>query len=452
MSDQVTINTDPEDLPFGCEPAAGTVFVVEPRPTYEPIPGGLADMEPGPVMGALLSSINVSEVSGHDQVIVLAAHDRMASHHAAGRYRAMAAVHTTMLNFDGYAQRWEDAADSASAEVRAALHLTRRTSDNELALALTLHRRLPRLAEMLETGSLDLRRARTIDSATIHLTDARAQTVVDEIAGVASELTTGQLRARIQKLCIDVDPDDAHDRYERSVADRRIVMEATENGTANLLGMDLPPDTAGAIRRFIQATAMSLHVKGESRTMDQLRADVYMDLLQGIMPSGCEESSMGTTGGVEIVCNLATLTELADHPGELSGYGPVIADIVRQVARRQIDSDWRYTIVDDTGQPAHVGTTSRRPTPTQKRRIRARYRTCVFPGCRMPSIVCDIDHSVAVADGGETCDCNLAPLCRHDHCIKHANGWIYKVRADNRIQWTSRLGHTYTTPPNRAPP
>jgi hypothetical protein len=104
MSDQVTMNADPENLPFGCDPTAGTVLVVEPQPTYEPIPGGLADMEPGPVMGALLSSINVSEVSGHDQVIVLAAHDRMASHHAAGRYRAMAAVHTTMLNFDGYTQ------------------------------------------------------------------------------------------------------------------------------------------------------------------------------------------------------------------------------------------------------------------------------------------------------------------------------------------------------------
>jgi len=452
MSDQPTLNPDPEDLPFGYEASVGTVLVVDRQPTYEPIPAGLEDMEPGPVLGALLSSVDMSEISGHDQVVVLAAHDRMASHHAAGRYRAMAAVHATMLNLDGYPQRWEDAADAASAEVRAALHLTRRASDNELALALALHRRLPRLAEMLGTGSLDVRRASTIDSATIHLTDARAQAVVDEIAGVASELTTGQLRARIQKLCIDVDPDDAQDRYERSVADRRIVMEATESGTANLLGMDLPPDTAAAIRRFIHSTAMSLHVKGESRTMDQLRADVYMDLLQGIMPSGCDAPSGNGAGTVEIVCDLATLTELADHPGELSGYGPVIADIARQIALRQQESDWRYTMVDETGQPVHVGTTSRRPTSTQKRRIQARHRTCVFPGCRMPSIVCDIDHTVAVADGGETCDCNLAPLCRHDHCIKHANGWTYDVLPNNRIRWISPLGHTYTTPPNRAPP
>jgi ribosomal protein S10 len=403
-------------------------------------------------MGTLLSSIDMSRISGHDQVIVLAAHDRMASHHAARRYQAMAAVHSTMLNYDGYPQPYEDAANSASAEVRAALRLTRRTSDNEMALALALHRRLPRLAEMLDTGSLDVRRARTIDAATVHLTDAQAQAVVDEIADIASELTTGQLRARVQKLCIDVDPGDAADRYERSVQDRRIVIEATADGTANLMGLDLPPDVAAAIRRFIHDTAVSLRVSGESRTMDQLRADVYMDLLQGIVPTVMETSSAGTAGGVEIVCDLETLARLEDHPGDLAGYGPVISDIARQIAQRQIDSDWRYTMVDDAGQPLHVGTTSRRPTPTQQRRVRARHRTCVFPGCRMPAIVCDIDHTISVADGGETCDCNLAPLCRHDHCIKHASGWTYTRTPDGRIRWTSPLGHVYETPPHRAPP
>ena len=446
------MTTDPEDLPFGTEVPTGAVSGQVRQVTYEGIPCGLDDLESGPVLAALLSSIDVTEISGHDQIIVLGAHDRMASHHAAGRYRAMAAVHTTMLEFDGYPQRYEDAADSASEEVRAALRLTRRASDIELALALALHRRLPRLAEMLDTGSLDVRRVRAIHAATIHLTDAHAQAVVDEIADIAPDLTTGQLRARIQKLCIDVDPDDAADRYERSVQDRRIVMEATTNGTANLLGLDLPPDVATAIRRFIHDTAMSLHVANESRTMDQLRADVYMDLLQGIVPSSSSAPGLVAAGGVEIVCDLETLAGLEDHPGDLSGYGPVVADVARRIARGQVDADWRYTMVNDTGQPVHVGTTSRRPTPTQRRRIQARHRTCVFPGCRMPTIVCDIDHAVAVSNGGQTCDCNLAPLCRHDHCIKHENGWTYEILDDNRIQWTSPLGHIYVTPPDRAPP
>ncbi|MCL1586802.1 MAG: hypothetical protein M3092_00155 [Actinomycetia bacterium] len=63
----------------------------------------------------------------------------------------------------------------------------------------------------------------------------------------------------------------------------------------------------------------------------------------------------------------------------------------------------------------------------------------------MSSRQCDIDHTKAVADGGEACDCNLAPLCRHDHCIKHQHGWTYQRLPDGTTQWTTRLGHTYIT-------
>jgi hypothetical protein len=103
-------------------------------------------------------------------------------------------------------------------------------------------------------------------------------------------------------------------------------------------------------------------------------------------------------------------------------------------------------ICDDlTGEPTHIVTPTRQPSAQQRRRIQARNRTCIFPGCRMPARGCDIDHTVAVADGGETCDCNLAPLCRHDHCIKHQHGWTYQRLSDGTLQWITRLGHTYTT-------
>ena len=97
------------------------------------------------------------------------------------------------------------------------------------------------------------------------------------------------------------------------------------------------------------------------------------------------------------------------------------------------------------GNRPHVVTPARKPTARQRRRIQIRDRTCVFPGCRMPARGCDIDHTKAVQDRGETCDCNLAPLCRHDHSIKHQHGWTYQRRPDGTPQWTTQLGHTYTT-------
>ncbi|MEN8237843.1 MAG: DUF222 domain-containing protein [Actinomycetota bacterium] len=449
MTDQAAAIADPEDIPFGYEPDGYVPRRPEVR-SYAGIPSGLLDREPGPVLAAFLSSLDPAELSPHDQVVVLQAHQKMESYHSSQMYASMAALHTSMLTYDGYEQSFEDAAQSASGEIRTALRLTSRSADIEMTFALNLYQRLPRLAAMLESGYVDRRRARVIDRATTHLSDAQACDVVDAIADTAPGLTTGQLRERIRKLCIAIDPDDAKERYERSVEDRRVVMEPTDDGTSNLLGLDLPPDKVAAIGAYIHESAMRLHVKGETRTMDQLRADIYLDLLRGAAHG--TTSPDGAAGVIEIVCDLETLAELADRPGNLAGYGPVIADIARKIADQSHDGEWRYTCVNDIGIPVHTGTTSRRPTTTQKRRIQARHRTCVFPGCRTPAGACDIDHTTAVVDGGQTCDCNLAPLCRRDHRIKHTPGWSYAINGDGTITWTTPSGHTYTVTPSRAPP
>ncbi len=405
------------------------------------IPDGLDRMRPGPVLGTYLSTVDIERLSGYDRVVVLRAHQRMVSHYQAKLYDGMASI------CDVFLEKGDDPVDasmSAAAEIRAALHLTHRSADVELSFALELRRRLPRVFEMLQSGELDYRRARTIERGTCHLSTAAAQSVVDRIAESATEMTTGQLQARVRRLCIEADPEEARERYERAVRDRKVVADPTTEGTANLLGLDLAPDRVAAVSRRINAIARSLRGKDESRSMDQLRADVYLDLLQGI-----DHATTGK-GVIHITADLSTLAGLTDHPGDLNGFMPVISDIARQVALDQPEGEWRYTITDtETGQHVHNGVTRRRPTATQRRTIEMRDRSCVFPGCRMPSVDCDIDHTVRYADGGATCPCNNAPGCRHDHRLKD-HGWTYERLPNGCYQWTSPLGHTYTT--WRAPP
>lgn len=437
------------DIPFGEESPGRERLPWSDPHSYEGIPSNLGRMQPGPVLAAYLSSIDVSEVSPHDQVIVLRANDRMMSHYSAQRYRDIAAVHRTYASHEG--SSYTEAGAASAAEIRLALRLTRRGADTELAFALSLEHRLPRLFDMLITGTIDSRRARVIDRATLHLSDAAAQEVLDRIAEIAPDLTTGQLGARISKLCIQANPDEAKDRYDTAHTDRRIVIQPTDSGTVNLMGYDLPPDEVAAIMSKVNRAAMDLHgTSEEHRTMDQLRADICLDLLRGVAPRG--DVAASSTGVIDLVVDIDTLAGLTDEPGDLGGYGPVIADIARKIADENHDAQWRITRIDDHGESEHVGTTSRRPTASQRRRIQTRHRTCVFPGCRMPATVSDLDHTDAVQDGGETSDCNLAPLCRHDHCIKHSPGWDYRVLPDGRPEWTTPFGHTYTTIPNRAPP
>ncbi len=402
------------------------------------IPSDLDQVQPGPFLAAMLWTIDVNACSAHDRIVVLRAHQRMASHYQARMYDDIESVSAHLEIVDGDI---ELANQGTVAEVRAALRLTRRAADSEVAFALDLKRRLPSVWSALAAGELDVRRARTIVYATSHLPELTAREVTAAIIDAAPRLTTGQLAARLRKLCIDVDPDEADDRYEQAIDNRRVVLQPTDTGAAALLAVDLPVDRAAAAASRINHLARSLKTSEEPRTMDQLRADVLLDLLVGT-----EEPSSRERGVVNIHVDLATLAELTETSGDLAGYGPVVADIARQVADQQREQRWQFTVSDGaTGSTLHQGTTRRRPTTNQQRVVRTRDTTCVFPGCRMPSITCDLDHRTDWAQGGLTTTENLDPLCRHDHQNKHRLGWSYRRLPSGHHEWTTKLGHTYTT-------
>jgi Domain of unknown function (DUF222) len=409
---------------------------------FDTIPSHLDDMAPGPELAAALAGIDIELVSGHDRVTVLRAEQRMVSHYQARTYRAMASLPDVMEDDE---PQW--AFEAAAAEIRAALHLTRRAADTELQLAIDLDRRLPAVWGALAAGDIDPRKARLLRHRTAHLSTAAARHAIDRVIEAAPRLTTGQLKARVDRCCTEAAPDAADARYRYAVDQRHIASEATDAGTANLLGLDLSPRQVVAITRRVNRTAKQLKTANEDRTMDQLRADVFVDLLMGRTTRPRTLDQPAPRAVVDVRVDLDTLAGLSEHPGELGGYGPVIADIARQVAADQEDAEWRYTVVDTpSGRPLSNGLIRRRRASAAARRtIQAHDRTCVFPGCRMPSIDCDLDHTRRWADGGPTTVANHAPLCRHDHGVKHRHGWTYRRLAGGDYAWTSRLGLTYTT-------
>jgi hypothetical protein len=407
-------------------------------------PVGLLDREPGPELAAFLSVVDPGELSGYDQVLVLQAHQKMASHYAARTYQNIAELADLMVEIDGEA---EFGLDAAAMELRAALRLTRRMAEIEIDFADVLKHRLPAVGEALWSGEIDVRRARVLVNGTGHLSEGQARQVVDEVIGRASELTTGELRSKVQKLCFEIEPEEAKKRYESALEDRRLVREPTVDGTANIFLTDVSPVRASAAFDRINRIAESLRVPGETRTMDQLRADIALDLL-------CGDSAHQTkrNGTVNLHVDLETLAGLAERPGELAGFGPVIADIARQVAEEGTGSNWRFRVTDpDTGMPVHIGTTKRRPDAGQERHVELRDLICAFPGCRMPATECDIDHIKTWAETGRTNVRYLAPGCRHDHVGRHRYGWIYEPLPGGDYLWTSRLGHRYTKS-GRPPP
>lgn len=394
------------------------------------------NVTPDAALGVLLSTVERSELSGDDRVALMRARARLVAHFEALLLADMVSVADAVEELDEISAAFHF--QTAAAEIGAALHLTRRAAEERLSFATALRRRLPAVWRALARGRLDVRRALVIEHGTCHLDEPTARRVADEILEVAEGLTTGQIAARLRRICIDEDRHHARQRYETAIEERRIVVQPTVDGTAHLLGLHLPPDRVAAVSARINHLAKKLRRAGETRSMDQLRADVLLDLLDG--------TGGGSGGVVEIRVDLTTLAELDGHPGDLAGFGPVIAEIARRVTDRYRSGSWRFAVTHpDSDQSPVTGVVRRRPDAAQRRSIWADHPTCIFPGCRMPARASDLDHRVPWSRGGPTTVSNLAPLCRHHHMLKDNTPWSYVPAGHGDHRWTSPLRRHYTT-------
>ena len=94
---------------------------------------------------------------------------------------------------------------------------------------------------------------------------------------------------------------------------------------------------------------------------------------------------------------------------------------------------------------------SYRPPPSLQHLIRVRQQRCAYPGCGRAGRRCDLDHTIPYEQGGRTCECNLAPLCRKHHQAKQAPGWHLEQPQPGIMVWTTPSGRRYITYPTAYP-
>jgi hypothetical protein len=398
------------------------------------LPPDIADWIPDLSLAAVLSTVDVDDLSEADRVRYLKASDRLNNAGQARTFRAMTAIS------DAYGQLGVDMADAergAALEIRSALRMTPRTAENELALAHESRTRIPAVLREMMLGRIDMRRAKVLTRHTAHLSTAHARMVCDELMDRAPTKTPGQLTELVRAKCLELAPEETDRQREEARADRRVVSYSNPDGTATLVLYGLDPVHCQEILDRLNRLARQ-HA-GESRSMDQLRSDLAVTALRG-------HTGPVAKGSVHMTVDLATLAQLLDEPGDLAGYGPITADIARQVTAQLGTEPWEWTVTGNgSGLPIADGTTRRRPTASQARRVRAGTRTCAAPGCRQPAVNCDLDHIRPWAESGTTDSEELAPACERDHCTRHATRWTYRRLADGDYLWKSPLGTTYTT-------
>lgn len=193
------------------------------------------------------------------------------------------------------------------------------------------------------------------------------------------------------------------------------------------------------------------HPSGDTRTFDQIRADLLADLLLSSDPSEANGTGLeNVSARIQVTVAASTLAGDDDRPAELDGHGPLDPDVARGLAGRC--SGWSRLFLDATGLVTETDSYS--PTEQMKRFLRARDEHCRFPGCRMPVHRCEIDHNHDHARGGRTRVDNLSHFCTTHHSLKHPDiderhRWTARQTPDGSITWTSPLGRDYIDPPRR---
>lgn len=272
-------------------------------------------------------------------------------------------------------------------------------------------------------------------------------------------------------------------RHRRAARDRGVWLAAELDGMATLTAL-LPADRAHDALAHVDRAARHLRVApDEERTLAQLRADAFADLLTRSTGGAGSRAGTGSIHRAEerpasagdrtgdgapfavptttpptatspptpsappdrrasIVITVPALTLLGagDEPACLDGYGPIDLDTARRLAGEA--TSWVRILTHPlTGVPLALDRSTYRVPTALRRWLGVTSPTCVFPGCGRPARECDLDHLAAWSAGGVTDDDNLAPECRHHHRIRHETRWNPSRDPDTGdLRWTSPLG------------
>ncbi|WP_421735816.1 DUF222 domain-containing protein [Cellulomonas sp.] len=441
-----------------------TALLDDPRtdsPVWDPSPElDLRHVDAFPITGLTLAelagrlgSVSVADASGVELVNAVSAWQQVLN-------MAQAAQAVVIREIEA---RTVDALARVPDELACALVCTGRSAQDLLLRAWGTAQH-PALGDAWAAGAMDARKVDVI-LAEVHragtaLSAREVDAVVSDAVDHAAEMTGPQLTRHVRAALLAANPAVAEQRRVVERERRGVFLELAPDAMARLIAY-VPAADATAAFTAIDALAGHAAIDGDDRNIDQRRADAFADVFTGILdrqttPDGTPlPTRHGRRVALQVTVAASTLAGLDEHPAVLESYGPIPAQVARELAQ---DATWRRILTDPTGQVRAVGTDTYRPGADVTRTVVARDVTCTFPGCRKPADRCEIDHRVpydhAPSPGSvlnpQTCEANLHALCKHHHQAKTKSWWrVTHDPATGISTWTDRHGLTYARHPVR---
>jgi hypothetical protein len=471
--------------------------------------GPAPDLLPGALMATLMDLTGGRDAPGvkglsDDQLIgFISAARRMESW---STWLSLTTVHEFTRRAKDRGSRGQFAADELADE----LHLTFNSADGQMTYSTAVAERLPACLAALGEGKLTPLQLRIIEDETRILSDEDARKADAELAGMAGSLTYGKLHAAAHRLVLKLDPEADKRRKEgaRRCAEVRRFRE--ESGNAGITARELPSADTLAAWQHVEERARALRAAGAEGTLDELRVRAFLELLQGRDSTEADDSGPSLAAQVNITVPWSAQDEQSSDPADVDGFGVVDNDDAKDLlaaAAKSPQTRWCVTTLNPDGTAvAHGcvpgrhplpgsasgcspggpspgpdpppgalfqdwlrdrrlemtpiirgqcdhphGETGYRPSRKLQHLVKARNARCGAPGCGRPAARCDLDHTIAWDKGGRTCECGLAPLCRHHHRCKQAEGWRLTQPEPGLLIWYTPSGRSYTTGPTQYP-
>ncbi|WP_026819086.1 HNH endonuclease [Arthrobacter castelli] len=395
-------------------------------------------------LAALIADIDPATLDDGETVEYLKATARMVSWAESKRVGALHRFteHRPNPGEPGNHQPWSR---YAATEVAAALSISHGSAATQLVKAHCLCSYMPHTYAALGEGTIDMARA---NKMMLHLPPLHGDEPAQyerQLLDIAAGLSPAQLEKQAMRVANEIHPVSAEERHESAAQDRTISFAPMPDAMVEMYAY-LPAAEATAIEALLEQTARSLQGPAETRTLAQLKTDVFTDLALGGHTADAANAGKVNT---EVLITIPALTLMGhtDQPGDLEGYGPIPADIARQLAG---DSNSWYRVLTDPwkGSVLAHGRKHKKPPKDLKRLLRARDGRCRFPGCNRRPAGCDIDHTTAREHGGRTDHDNLCHLCPLHHKAKHEGDWRVKQLDGGIMRWTAPTGHVYDTAPD----
>ncbi|HEY3717346.1 MAG TPA: DUF222 domain-containing protein [Jatrophihabitantaceae bacterium] len=399
-----------------------------------------ATVAPGAEVVAPLAVIDPAAVDDAGRIDLLVAFERQIAWLHAAQQRVLAELDGSALNWNG-----KQRIDYTQEQVGAALRLSPGHAADRLAVGRTLVDRLPTTLSMLDQGRITYLHAKKLAESVLPFTAKTTGEIEERVLRRAGDQTVGQFSASVRRAVIAADPRRAEQRHADALLERRVVVTPQPDGMAELWAW-LPAEGAALVKTVLDSLATT-KTPGDGRVIDQRRADALIDVFARVIGDPNLPEHHGQRPSIQVTVAASTLVGCDELPADLEGYGPITAAMARRIAADETGT-WRRLLTDPvSGQLLEYGRKTYRPPQNLTDHVIARDKTCIFPHCRRPARLCDLDHREDWCTGGHTCEHNLHPLCERHHNAKHNAGWQIKRTQDGAYHWTDPTNHHYVVHP-----